>query len=163
MEEVAEPVIEDIVPEEPIVEIPPASVTSIDEEEPPVMEYEVPTTAAPEPPVSTEEIPPAPSVEIPAAAEEPAPVQPPEPVTPLEPEITPPAEEKAAPTDFAEEVKKAAVDMPQIDSDGLSRRMEDKLTLAVREMLWEIVPPLAERIIKEEIEKIKAEVSQSFK
>ncbi|MCP4220372.1 MAG: hypothetical protein GY765_37425, partial [bacterium] len=53
------------------------------------------------------------------------------------------------------------------DTDAVSReildRAEDKLVIAVKEILWEIVPPLAERIIKEEIEQIKNEVSNAFK
>jgi CheY-like chemotaxis protein len=39
--------------------------------------------------------------------------------------------------------------------------IEDKLTVAVKELLWEIIPPLAEKIIKEEIDKIKSELKSS--
>lgn len=43
----------------------------------------------------------------------------------------------------------------------LTGKMEDKLTLTIKELLWEIVPSLAEKIIKEEIDKIKSEASDT--
>ena len=43
----------------------------------------------------------------------------------------------------------------------LTGKVEDKLNQTIRELLWEIVPPLAEKIIKEEIDKIKSELSDS--
>jgi hypothetical protein len=50
-----------------------------------------------------------------------------------------------------------------IENEKILSKVEDKLAIAVREMLWEIVPPLAEKIIKEEIEKIKSDVSKTIK
>ena len=44
---------------------------------------------------------------------------------------------------------------------GLTDKLEDKLSQTVKELLWEIVPPLAEKIIKEEIEKIKSDLNDS--
>jgi CheY-like chemotaxis protein len=41
--------------------------------------------------------------------------------------------------------------------------VQDRLTHAIKEMLWEIVPPLAEKIIKEEIQSLKAETENAFK
>jgi DNA-binding response OmpR family regulator len=41
-------------------------------------------------------------------------------------------------------------------------KIEDKLSHAIKEMLWEIVPPLAEKIIKEEIENLKLETEKSL-
>jgi DNA-binding response OmpR family regulator len=43
----------------------------------------------------------------------------------------------------------------------LTGKLEDKLNQTIKELLWEIVPPLAEKIIKEEIDKIKSELSDS--
>jgi CheY-like chemotaxis protein len=43
----------------------------------------------------------------------------------------------------------------------LTGKVEDKLNQTIKELLWEIVPPLAEKIIKEEIDKIKSELSDS--
>jgi DNA-binding response OmpR family regulator len=43
----------------------------------------------------------------------------------------------------------------------LTGKLEDKLTLTIKELIWEIVPSLAEKIIKEEIDKIKAEVNDT--
>ena len=43
----------------------------------------------------------------------------------------------------------------------LTGKLEDKLSLTIKELLWEIVPPLAEKIIKEEIDKIKSELNNS--
>jgi len=47
------------------------------------------------------------------------------------------------------------------ERDDILKKTEDKLTLAVKEMLWEILPPLAEKIIKEEIEKITGTIEES--
>jgi len=43
----------------------------------------------------------------------------------------------------------------------LTGKLEDKLNQTIKELLWEIVPPLAEKIIKEEIDKIKTELNDS--
>jgi DNA-binding response OmpR family regulator len=43
----------------------------------------------------------------------------------------------------------------------LTGKLEDKLTLTIKELIWEIVPSLAEKIIKEEIDKIKSEVNNT--
>jgi DNA-binding response OmpR family regulator len=47
------------------------------------------------------------------------------------------------------------------DKIDLSGKMEDKLTLTIKELIWEIVPSLAEKIIKEEIDKIKSEANNT--
>jgi len=47
------------------------------------------------------------------------------------------------------------------DKFELTGKLEDKLNQTIKELLWEIVPPLAEKIIKEEIDKIKSELSDS--
>lgn len=49
--------------------------------------------------------------------------------------------------------------LSQKDKTDLSVKLEEKLTLTIKELIWEIVPSLAEKIIKEEIEKIKSETS----
>lgn len=43
----------------------------------------------------------------------------------------------------------------------LSGKLEDRLSLTIKELIWEIMPSLAEKIIKEEIEKIKAETNKT--
>ena len=51
----------------------------------------------------------------------------------------------------------------QLDAhkEEIIHKVEDTLTVAVKEILWEIVPPLAEKIIKEEIKKIKSEIDST--
>jgi len=49
----------------------------------------------------------------------------------------------------------------EIDPQQLVHRMEDKLSVAVKEILWEVVPPLAEKIIKEEIHRLESELESS--
>ncbi len=64
---------------------------------------------------------------------------------------------------LTEEAPIKGKEIPAIENEQVLSKVEDKLATAVKEMLWEIVPPLAEKIIKEEIEKIKTDVSKSFK
>lgn len=52
-------------------------------------------------------------------------------------------------------------DLSLKEKSELVGQVEDRLTLAIKELLWEIVPPLAEKIIKEEIDRIKAELKGS--
>ncbi len=54
------------------------------------------------------------------------------------------------------------IDGSEIKEDVIIRRVEDKMTSAIKEMLWEIVPPIAEKIIKKEIEALKSEAEKSF-
>ncbi|TFG80083.1 MAG: response regulator [Chrysiogenales bacterium] len=44
---------------------------------------------------------------------------------------------------------------------AMTGKLEEKLSLTIKELLWEIVPPLAEKIIKDEIDKIKSDLSKS--
>ena len=48
-----------------------------------------------------------------------------------------------------------------IDPELITKKVEDTLTVAVQEILWEIIPPLAEKIIKEEIQTIKTKIDNS--
>jgi hypothetical protein len=50
---------------------------------------------------------------------------------------------------------------PGAERFELTGKLEDKLNQTIKELLWEIVPPLAEKIIKEEIDKIKSELNDS--
>lgn len=125
----------------PVMEEAPVMEEPVLEEEPPV--YEVPPV---------EEIPVAPPVQEMPVMEEP--------VAPPQPEA--PAFEPEAPA-FEPEPTQAAVEIPKIDTADLQKQVEDKLSAAIKEMLWEIVPPLAEKIINREIERIKEEVSKSFR
>ena len=63
----------------------------------------------------------------------------------------------------AEELLRTGNNISALENEKILSKVEDKLSTAVKEMLWEIVPSLAERIIKEEIEKIENEVSKSLK
>jgi hypothetical protein len=53
--------------------------------------------------------------------------------------------------------------IPQIQQEEILNKIEHKLTRAIKEMLWEIVPPLAEKIIKQEIEALTSEAEKSLK
>ncbi len=48
---------------------------------------------------------------------------------------------------------------PAPETLELSGKLEEKLGQTIKELLWEIVPPMAEKIIKEEIDKIKSDLS----
>ena len=61
--------------------------------------------------------------------------------------------------DKAEE-KEVAPEM-KIKKEEIIHKVEDTLTVAVKEILWEVVPPLAEKIIKEEIKKIKSDIDSN--
>lgn len=50
---------------------------------------------------------------------------------------------------------------PLVEKLAVTGKLEEKLSLTIKELLWEIVPPLAEKIIKEEIDKIKSDLSKS--
>ena len=49
------------------------------------------------------------------------------------------------------------------DSNKIVEKIEDKLTISIKEILWEIVPPLAEKIIKGEIDKLKSDIEKEYK
>jgi DNA-binding response OmpR family regulator len=55
---------------------------------------------------------------------------------------------------------KADPGQPQPEKFELTGKLEEKLSLTIKELLWEIVPPMAEKIIKEEIDKIKSELNK---
>jgi DNA-binding response OmpR family regulator len=56
---------------------------------------------------------------------------------------------------------KASVEPPLPDKFELTGKLEEKLGLTIKELLWEIVPPMAEKIIKEEIDKIKSDLNNN--
>ena len=98
----------------------------------------------------------------------------PEPPLETQPEIVEP--EPPAEPDIAEEgpqeIEKPTVETTTIESetasegismitkDEMLHKVEDKLTVAIKEVLWEVIPPLAEKIINEEIERIKSKIDQ---
>ncbi len=49
------------------------------------------------------------------------------------------------------------------NNNELVEKVEDKLTVSVKEVLWEIIPPLAEKAIKNEIENLKKDIEKEFK
>jgi len=53
-----------------------------------------------------------------------------------------------------------ALDIPSdsVDMKEIIGNVESKLNVAVKDILWEIIPPIAEKIIKKEIEAIKKEI-----
>lgn len=73
------------------------------------------------------------------------------------PEIKLPASEAAQ----VPEEKTEFESLLEADKEKILTKVEDTLTIAVKKILWEIVPPLAEKIIKEEIQKIKSEIDSS--
>jgi len=48
----------------------------------------------------------------------------------------------------------------EISKEEILNRIEGKLVDVVKEILWEVLPPIAEKIIKEEIERIREELSK---
>jgi DNA-binding response OmpR family regulator len=56
---------------------------------------------------------------------------------------------------------KADAEPPQPGKFELTGKIEEKLGLTIKELLWEIVPPMAEKIIKEEIDKIISELNDN--
>ena len=52
------------------------------------------------------------------------------------------------------------LDIP--DKDIVMKNVEDKLSQSVKEILWEIVPSLAEKLIKEEIDKIENQIDKEL-
>jgi len=166
----------------PNVEIPDYNAFGSDNEldiemGPPVMEYEIPAPTPP-PPRATRPVPPAPPAPPTSfrstASTPPTPLTPPmapkmppppPPKQAVRPTPTPPGPPAPPPQPRPAEVAKPFVgqEIPAMENEQVLSKVEDKLAIAVKEMLWEIVPPLAEKIIKEEIEKIKTDVSKSFK
>ncbi|UCH96846.1 MAG: response regulator [Candidatus Aminicenantes bacterium] len=73
------------------------------------------------------------------------------------------AEEKAPEAPPTLEPTPEVKESPGIPHEVILDKIEDKLAMAIKEMLWEIVPPLAEKIIKKEIETLKSETDQSLK
>jgi DNA-binding response OmpR family regulator len=59
-----------------------------------------------------------------------------------------------------EEKKEEGIQL-DVHKEEIIHKVEDTLTVAVKEILWEIVPPLAEKIIKEEIKRIKSEIDNT--
>ncbi len=68
--------------------------------------------------------------------------------------------ERILDTDLSEKMTKLT-DLQ--DNNKIVEKVEDKLTVSVKEILWEIVPPLAEKIIQSEINKIKSEIDKEYK
>jgi len=84
---------------------------------------------------------------------------------PMEADLKPdePPEIKLAPSEAAQvpEEKTESESLLEADKEKILTNVEDTLTIAVKKILWEIVPPLTEKIIKEEIQKIKSEIDSS--
>lgn len=51
--------------------------------------------------------------------------------------------------------------MTSTDREIIMQRIEQNISQTLKDILWDIIPPIAERIIKEEIEVIKKEIAQS--
>jgi len=83
--------------------------------------------------------------------------EPPPPETPESPETI----EIPSPTPTPKSTQTAGI--TNFSSEELLSKIENKLTHAIKEMLWEVVPPLAEKIIKEEIDALKKEAESSIK
>lgn len=149
-----------------------------------------PTPPEPEAKVKEEKIP-EPEIEMPAAPPEPkAPPQPtqiteeeiaPEALDFMEPPQAPPQPTQIKEEEIAPEIVKAVEtreapeaepapeptpdlkQIPKIQQEEILNKIEHKLSRAIKEMLWEIVPPLAEKIIKQEIDALTSEAEKSLK
>lgn len=74
----------------------------------------------------------------------------------------PPEPAAPSPIEAPEPTPPTATDKADvIEKEVLIDKVEDTLTVAVKEILWEIIPPLAEKIIKEEIHTIKNKIDNS--
>jgi len=77
-------------------------------------------------------------------------------------------EEKAPDEDTSEKVIDSSLseklaDLTDLqDNNKIVEKVEDKLTASVKEILWEIVPPLAEKIIQSEINRLKSEIDKEY-
>ncbi len=86
-----------------------------------------------------------------------------EPEPPTDPEIAvegPQEIEKPTVETTTIESETASEGISMISKDEMLHKVEDKLTVAIKEVLWEVIPPLAEKIITEEIERIKSKIDQ---
>lgn len=52
--------------------------------------------------------------------------------------------------------------MSSTDREIIMQRIEQNISQTLKDILWDIIPPIAERIIREEIESIKKEIAQSI-
>ena len=81
------------------------------------------------------------------------------------PEVLSPQEELArlagAPRKDVRAEAKPEPAAPEVEKLEMTGKLEEKLGQTIKELLWEIVPPLAEKIIKEEIDKIKSDLNDS--
>ena len=78
-----------------------------------------------------------------------------------EPVMEEPAMEAPEQARFAEQAPKQGSGI--VLTENMFSKIENRLTNAIKEMLWEIIPPLAEKIIKQEIDSLKSEVEKSLK
>jgi DNA-binding response OmpR family regulator len=99
------------------------------------------------------------------------PQAPPQPKQVTEEEIAPeimkvvetPEAPKAPEAEPAPEPTPDLKQIPKIQQEEILNKIEHKLSRAIKEMLWEIVPPLAEKIIKQEIDALTSEAEKSLK
>lgn len=93
-------------------------------------------------------------------------IKPEPPQEPKEPEMAqPPEQEMPAvekPPAAAKVEAPPAGEPAAIPKDELIGKVEDRLTNDIKEMLWEILPSMAERIIREEIDKLRSEVEKTI-
>ncbi len=80
----------------------------------------------------------------------------------LKPETPEPEEKPSEPAAEVPPVSPAPDTPGTADKEQIMKNVEDKLSLSVKEVLWEIVPPLAEKLIKEEINKIEQNLEKEF-
>ncbi|MCK4763354.1 MAG: response regulator [Candidatus Aminicenantes bacterium] len=98
-----------------------------------------------------------PGMEQPASFEEAPAVEPPLQTGPAADMEIPPRQEAAAGGQ-----EEDLTGIPAVQKEQIMHKVEDKLAIAIKEILWDVVPPMAEKIIKNEIEKLKTEVDESF-
>jgi len=68
----------------------------------------------------------------------------------------------SAPSDPETSPEQLGIDFPaSMGKEAIMEKVEGTLTTAIKEILWEIIPPLAEKTIKEEIQKIKSDIDNA--
>jgi len=78
----------------------------------------------------------------------------------VEEEVIIPEPPPAPPAPPAPVAPEPGLRIPELSKEEVLAHLEKKFDFQIQEILWEILPPMAERILKGEIEKIKAELEK---
>lgn len=78
------------------------------------------------------------------------------------PPVQPPPIPTASPAPAAPAAPVTLESMTSTDREIILQRIEQNISQTLKDILWDIIPPIAERIIREEIESIKKEIAQNI-